>query len=119
FFGESAAVRHRHDAIARLDGSHTVTNRVDDTGDFGSRRERERRLHLILALNLKNVEEIQCRHAIGDADLSRRWLRIWYFFERHRFGLAPGVYSPRFHFPWNLGFRFSWNAAVPSLTSSV
>jgi hypothetical protein len=109
-FREPVAVRHPDHAIADAERRHPFAHRVDHARDLSSRREGKRRFHLILALHLQNVEEIQRGRLRCDAHLvpagrfGRRRL-----FEPHGLGLAPIVYSPGSHayFPLKFGLRFS------------
>ena len=61
----------RHHAVADLQVGHAGADAFDHAGDLGGRRERKRRLDLVLALDHQDVEEIQRRGFDGDDRLSR------------------------------------------------
>jgi hypothetical protein len=77
--------------------SHALSNRLHHARALSSRRERERRLHLILPLYLQQIIEIETRRAVPDQYLA--WTRFLLpdFLQPHRLGLAPRLYLPRFH----------------------
>jgi hypothetical protein len=67
------AIDHRRGhAIADLHGRHAIADRTDDTGGLASRRERRRRLELILAARLQDVGEVHAGGAHVDANLPGR-----------------------------------------------
>src|SRR5215469_5780298 len=71
---EGVTVRHRQHAVARFELGHAGANGVYSTGNFGAWRKRERRLDLILALDLQDVEKIQRCRMIADSDFAWAWL---------------------------------------------
>ena len=54
------------DAIADFQIGHTSTDALDHARNFSGRRERERRLDLVLALDHQDVEEVQRRRLDRD-----------------------------------------------------
>ncbi len=90
-------MRDRKNWLADLEISDAGANRVDDARHLSAGRERKRRLDLILALDLQNVEEVQTRCLIADSHLAGTRLGNRDIFQRHRLRLAPSVYAPGFH----------------------
>jgi hypothetical protein len=88
------------------DGKHAVPYRkfggvrsycIHDARHFCAGREWKRRLDLILALDLQNVEEIQAGGMIADAHFARSRRGQGDIFQGHCLRFAPGMYAPGFH----------------------
>ena len=69
-FASAVVAAGCHHAVADLQIGDAFADALDHAGDFGGRRERERRLDLILALDHQEVEEIQRRRLDGDHRLA-------------------------------------------------
>ena len=65
-FARAVVAAGGHHAVADFQIGDTLAEAFDHARDFGGRRERERRLDLVLALNHQDVEEIQRRGMYSD-----------------------------------------------------
>ncbi|MEY9900307.1 hypothetical protein ABIA44_004481 [Bradyrhizobium sp. USDA 329] len=76
------------DAVADFQIGHARADALDHAGDFRSRRERERRLDLVLALNHQDVEEVQRRRLDRDHGFAGTRHRIRHLGQNEIVGLA-------------------------------
>src|SRR5207248_2428504 len=72
---KTAAARRGDDAIARRDTAHGRSHLFDDSGELHPRRERERRLYLVEALDEQSVGKVQRAGLHLDDDFVRGWPR--------------------------------------------
>ena len=68
--GEPAYAGQRHDAVADGEIGHAVAQAPHDAGDLAARRERPRRLHLVLAAHHQAVGEVHPGRMYLDQDLA-------------------------------------------------
>src|SRR5262249_1182368 len=85
------------DAIAHLQVGHAGADALDDSCDFRSRRKREGRLDLVLALDHQDVEEIQRRCLDRNDSLARPRHRIGHIRQHEIGGLAVLRAEDGFH----------------------
>ena len=77
-----------HHAIADLKVGDASADALDHAGDFRRRRERERRLDLVFALDHQEVEEVQRRGFDPDHGFSRSSHGIRHVRQHEIVGLA-------------------------------
>ena len=80
--------------FAHLPSRHARANGVDLARNFRARRERKRRLHLVFALNLQDVEKVQRARAIPHTHLARPRLGRIHLRPLHARGLTPFAHQP-------------------------
>ncbi|MGX1348832.1 hypothetical protein AB7M49_002408 [Bradyrhizobium elkanii] len=85
------------DAIADLQVSDAGTDAFDHAGNLGGRRERERRLDLVLALDHQDVEEIQRRRLDRDHGFAGTRHRIGHVSQHEIVGLTVLRAEDGFH----------------------
>src|SRR5579862_609214 len=111
-FRESAAMSHGGHAIAGLEISNAFADRIHYAGRFGAGDKRKRRLDLVFALDLQNIEEIEGAGFVLDSDFSGLGRRLVDIVQHHRLRLAPSVYAPGFH-------KLGPSVAAPPSTTRV
>ena len=77
-----------NDAIADLEIGDARADALDHAGDFSGRRERERRLDLVLALDHQDVEEVQRGRLDRDHGFAGTSHRIRHIGQHEIVGLA-------------------------------
>ena len=87
-FARAVMAAGRHHAVADLQVGDAGADALDHARDFGRRRERKRRLDLVLALDHQDVEEIQRRGLDRDHGLARAGHRIGHIGQHEIVGSA-------------------------------
>ena len=87
---------HQH-AIAGFDRRHTRAHRIDYTGTFLARHERQRRQELVLAVDHQQIGKIDARGAHVDEHFTRARRRHAPLFDLQRVGRAEFSDDECFH----------------------
>jgi hypothetical protein len=74
--GEPAEPHESDHAIAVLDLTYALAHGIDGACHLRARNERQRRLHLVLALDDQRIREVHAGRPHADAHLAR--LRLWH-----------------------------------------
>ena len=72
------------DPLPQLEIGDICPKRFDAAGDFGSRRERKRRGHLILVAQQERVEEVEADRRHFDQDIAGAGARLGHLLEAKR-----------------------------------
>ncbi len=97
-FSKAAETGQAHDAIAHFQMLDAFAHAGDHTSGFTTRRERERRFDLVLALDDQGIGEVDASGVNIDDDFVFLGDRIGRFFQHQTAGRTVGLAQNRFHF---------------------
>src|SRR5690606_6157608 len=95
--GKAAVAGQPHHPVARLKVGDLAADAGYHTGGLATRREGERRLDLVLALDDQGVGEVDASGVDVDNDLVILGYRIGSLFQRQRAGRSVGFAQNGFH----------------------
>ena len=114
--GEAAPASERHAPVADLEVADLLSDCGNHARRLAARRERERRLELILALDHQRVREIHPGGMHVEQDLARLDLRGGGIFDNQAFGRAEAFAQDGFHrfslFDWSDACRPTWDGST-------
>ena len=95
--GHAARDGRADDAVAGLELRHARADGLDHAGHLPARRERPRRLELVLVLDDEHVGIVDAAGLDGEQNLARARLRVGQILQRKRLGTADAPAQHRLH----------------------